>query len=122
MRAKLGESRPDARSLRSSDSGDSFLCCSRATCSNSDVMVARTDISAGSNAPGAIHYTGSGSRVSLSPPCLLYSPQSLCPPQRPVCPIRSEEHTSELQSRSDLVCRLLLEKKNKKTDTLRSKQ
>src|SRR2546428_5006369 len=26
--------------------------------------------------------------------------------------IRSEEHTSELQSRSDLVCRLLLEKKN----------
>src|SRR5206468_9126783 len=30
---------------------------------------------------------------------------------------RSEEHTSELQSRSDLVCRLLLEKKKK---TLRS--
>src|SRR5699024_12378877 len=28
---------------------------------------------------------------------------------------RSEEHTSELQSRFDLVCRLLLEKKNKKT-------
>src|SRR5438034_3872070 len=28
--------------------------------------------------------------------------------------IRSEEHTSELQSHSDLVCRLLLEKKNKK--------
>src|SRR5699024_12141233 len=28
--------------------------------------------------------------------------------------IRSEEHTSELQSRFDLVCRLLLEKKNKK--------
>src|SRR2546421_6414683 len=27
--------------------------------------------------------------------------------------MRSEEHTSELQSRSDLVCRLLLEKKNK---------
>src|SRR2546421_378012 len=27
---------------------------------------------------------------------------------------RSEEHTSELQSRSDLVCRLLLEKKNQK--------
>src|SRR5438034_5629533 len=29
--------------------------------------------------------------------------------------IRSEEHTSELQSHSDLVCRLLLEKKKKKT-------
>src|SRR5437868_13272312 len=27
-------------------------------------------------------------------------------------PVRSEEHTSELQSRFDLVCRLLLEKKN----------
>src|SRR5690606_41980182 len=27
-------------------------------------------------------------------------------------PIRSEEHTSELQSRENLVCRLLLEKKN----------
>src|SRR5690349_23040480 len=35
-------------------------------------------------------------------------------------PRRSEEHTSELQSRRDLVCRLLLEKKKKinKTETL----
>src|SRR6478736_10086651 len=34
-------------------------------------------------------------------------------------PPRSEEHTSELQSQSNLVCRLLLEKKNKhkKTNT-----
>src|SRR6266576_5402693 len=31
--------------------------------------------------------------------------------------VRSEEHTSELQSRSDIVCRLLLEKK-KKTKTI----
>src|SRR5476649_3037353 len=30
------------------------------------------------------------------------------------CRLRSEEHTSELQSHSDLVCRLLLEKKKKK--------
>src|SRR3712207_7097232 len=30
---------------------------------------------------------------------------------------RSEEHTSELQSRQYLVCRLLLEKKNKKLST-----
>src|SRR6266513_4769911 len=29
--------------------------------------------------------------------------------------VRSEEHTSELQSRFDLVCRLLLEKKNTQT-------
>src|SRR2546421_13108619 len=37
---------------------------------------------------------------------------------------RSEEHTSELQSRSDLVCRLLLEKKKQKTtrQTLASTQ
>src|SRR5207249_10336990 len=34
------------------------------------------------------------------------------PPARPRA--RSEEHTSELQSRFDLVCRLLLEKKKKK--------
>src|SRR5206468_11817338 len=32
----------------------------------------------------------------------------------PANSFRSEEHTSELQSRSDLVCRLLLEKKKKK--------
>src|SRR5436190_10821492 len=49
----------------------------------------------------------------------------LSPPRRTVCPqieaewrkvaeeLRSEEHTSELQSHSDLVCRLLLEKKKK---------
>src|SRR5437868_13928928 len=32
--------------------------------------------------------------------------------------LRSEEHTSELQSRFDLVCRLLLEKKKKKIKTV----
>src|SRR5690606_41984469 len=35
--------------------------------------------------------------------------------QRPEHGERSEEHTSELQSRENLVCRLLLEKKKKKT-------
>src|SRR5690349_22843235 len=34
---------------------------------------------------------------------------------------RSEEHTSELQSRRDLVCRLLLEKKNKHRAMFRSR-
>src|SRR5436190_18659329 len=45
-------------------------------------------------------------------------------PQQPVArdhghdpALRSEEHTSELQSHSDLVCRLLLEKKKKKKIT-----
>src|SRR5207247_6081429 len=33
---------------------------------------------------------------------------------------RSEEHTSELQSRVDLVCRLLLEKKNRSYSSLAS--
>src|SRR2546430_11000204 len=35
-------------------------------------------------------------------------------------PCRSEEHTSELQSQSNLVCRLLLEKKKKKANRPRS--
>src|SRR2546430_6584464 len=39
---------------------------------------------------------------------------------RPFTTIRSEEHTSELQSQSNLVCRLLLEKK--KEDTKRKVQ
>src|SRR2546427_4543400 len=36
------------------------------------------------------------------------------PVHEPVAHARSEEHTSELQSQSNLVCRLLLEKKNTK--------
>src|SRR2546427_8752571 len=35
---------------------------------------------------------------------------------------RSEEHTSELQSQSNLVCRLLLEKKKKQKKKTRQKQ
>src|SRR5438034_1343933 len=35
-------------------------------------------------------------------------------------PVRSEEHTSELQSHSDLVCRLLLEKKKNKKEKKRT--
>src|SRR2546430_9629102 len=34
-------------------------------------------------------------------------------------PMRSEEHTSELQSQSNLVCRLLLEKKQELTERVR---
>src|SRR5437660_7262294 len=37
------------------------------------------------------------------------------PPRSEYAATRSEEHTSELQSRGHLVCRLLLEKKKKKT-------
>src|SRR5688572_31120493 len=35
---------------------------------------------------------------------------------------RSEEHTSELQSQSNLVCRLLLEKKKKKNNKQKTKR
>src|SRR3712207_7564231 len=39
-------------------------------------------------------------------------------PRRPGAPSRSEEHTSELQSRQYLVCRLLLEKKKTRCHVL----
>src|SRR5437773_5172113 len=60
----------------------------------------------------------------------LWSIQAVCPLQhaigesgrrihasKRVAQFRSEEHTSELQSHHDLVCRLLLEKKKKKNQT-----
>src|SRR6266567_8970192 len=54
----------------------------------------------------------SSSSVSTSRPASC----SMTPPPRMPCS-RSEEHTSELQSQSNLVCRLLLEKKKKKKNT-----
>ena len=42
----------------------------------------------------------------------LFNALPVIPPVIPPITIRSEEHTSELQSRQYLVCRLLLEKKN----------
>src|SRR2546430_12725506 len=42
------------------------------------------------------------------------------PLPKPLTAARSEEHTSELQSQSNLVCRLLLEKKNSQSRTLTS--
>src|SRR6266511_4870134 len=61
-------------------------------------------------------------RSTLFPYTTLFrSPVPACPPTRgppgrrssQAAIRRSEEHTSELQSRENLVCRLLLEKKNK---------
>src|SRR5690606_8764919 len=43
-------------------------------------------------------------------------------PRSTACRKRSEEHTSELQSRENLVCRLLLEKKKKKIKTNTGKE
>src|SRR5690349_24253228 len=74
-------------------------------------------------------------RSTLFPYTTLFrSPGNFSPPpskNSPPCPLpsykkfsgrarRSEEHTSELQSRRDLVCRLLLEKKKTKTYTHRN--
>src|SRR5690606_29984183 len=51
----------------------------------------------------------SGDADSLDLSYEMYSPTDVAI----MCECRSEEHTSELQSRENLVCRLLLEKKNK---------
>src|SRR5215211_3057447 len=45
-------------------------------------------------------------------------PTPMCPARTPSTWSRSEEHTSELQSHSDLVCRLLLEKKKQPLTTI----
>src|SRR5260221_8674122 len=69
--------------------------------------------------PEPVGYAASGGDVTLSTLGFLtagHSPSGLA--QRPCHAVtRSEEHTSELQSHSDLVCRLLLEKKKKKGQT-----
>src|SRR5688572_31411978 len=51
-------------------------------------------------------------RRSAHGPSRRRSRRSRHPSPTPVWSCRSEEHTSELQSQSNLVCRLLLEKKN----------
>src|SRR2546426_2074139 len=50
---------------------------------------------------------------SATPPPKVMMPPAICPlpPPAPLGGARSEEHTSELQSPCNLVCRLLLEKK-----------
>src|SRR5690606_41685323 len=55
------------------------------------------------------------SRMAIGPSCSSHTPSGgTGRPSRRVEPTkRSEEHTSELQSRENLVCRLLLEKKKK---------
>src|SRR3712207_8198400 len=64
-------------------------------------------------------YFGPRWRSCWTPPRPRSTPtRSAAPP--PGWRARSEEHTSELQSRQYLVCRLLLEKKKKKTHRLRT--
>src|SRR6266511_5817054 len=65
-------------------------------------------------------------RSTLFPYTTLFRSGSAIPTTWPGAPrpqrrgSRSEEHTSELQSRENLVCRLLLEKKKKKRNNQRS--
>src|SRR2546426_1728085 len=55
-------------------------------------------------------------RTGLPSTCTVQAPHCARPqPKRGPC--RSEEHTSELQSPCNLVCRLLLEKKKKQNTT-----
>src|SRR5690625_6838367 len=68
--------------------------------------------------------TSSASECPLCWWCGPYRTSDSSPPPRitPFCcggELRSEEHTSELQSRGHLVCRLLLEKKKNTTNTSR---
>src|SRR2546422_6774125 len=59
------------------------------------------------------------------PPCVWRSPRRRAARRLPVsgggAGTRSEEHTSELQSRLHLVCRLLLEKKKETTSRVRGR-
>src|SRR5205085_7984514 len=52
--------------------------------------------------------------ASSTPSWLWSTPSGPTPTRATMASRRSEEHTSELQSQSNLVCRLLLEKKKKK--------
>src|SRR2546426_3847829 len=64
--------------------------------------------------------------VSPRHPCLRALQTCVCAPsyycRLCCCPPRSEEHTSELQSPCNLVCRLLLEKKKKTNNNHVSKR
>src|SRR2546421_8268570 len=60
---------------------------------------------------GAMRRARSRLRSCMSP--VVRRDRNVAPCRAQISTRRSEEHTSELQSRSDLVCRLLLEKKKK---------
>src|SRR2546430_9315171 len=67
--------------------------------------------SAGAASPSAVSAPSSASAPSAAAPAS--SPVPAAASLAACRALRSEEHTSELQSQSNLVCRLLLEKKKK---------
>src|SRR5258706_7298916 len=67
----------------------------------------RTVLGAGGN--------GTPASLAVRPPDSLAGVANRVLPSEAGVPLRSEEHTSELQSLTNLVCRLLLAKKKKRT-------
>src|SRR5688572_30943294 len=68
----------------------------------------------GRHRPHRPAHGGSGMTASSPPPAWVRTLSPLL--AAAACVVRSEEHTSELQSQSNLVCRLLLEKKKQNND------
>src|SRR2546430_8482805 len=68
---------------------------------------------------GGLHWGvyASGVQLKLKPPAVMLTGGPLSY-QLTMESFRSEEHTSELQSQSNLVCRLLLEKKKKNNNDM----
>src|SRR5216683_549076 len=88
---------------------DSARSRGRPRAANASDRSGRPGTRAAPGAPGpSAPRTGCSRRAPGSARCAPAVPKRAAPAWR------SEEHTSELQSRSDLVCRLLLEKKKKK--------
>src|SRR5690606_41137982 len=74
--------------------------------------VTRSDVPVGRASGTPVRHTPvRGSPIRHTP--IRHCPVRLAPAAGRAVPVRSEEHTSELQSRENLVCRLLLEKKKK---------
>src|SRR3989442_11075755 len=76
---------------------------------SSDLIAGVTFSAAPTRSPSFSRFSSSATITSL-------------PAQMSAIACRSEEHTSELQSRPHLVCRLLLEKKKKKKKCIHAKK
>src|SRR5207253_4714624 len=87
---------------------------------SSDLLVSGTAQSVSFSASGLpTGATAAFSPASCSPACsstLTVTTSASTPTGSSTITVRSEEHTSELQSRGHLVCRLLLENKNTKNN------
>src|SRR3712207_7883562 len=103
--------------MRALASGDVRLHDSNAWVAVSSAMSASRSVAAATRPTTCEGLAGLTETISPSVSTLLPPMTSgwLFPREPPTSSRRSEEHTSELQSRQYLVCRLLLEKKKKRT-------